>query len=146
MPLPEKPLMARPRTVTSAFDVGKTADDPSVSPSAPGPASEPSSSTSGEPAYPGCVVASTTALKLMGGSGDSGEMVWTPAPGMSKRIWCGANGVVLASVMASRSDPDPRSAVDLTVKNGEQHAGLQHLRPAGRADDRRDVAPRTSRR
>src|SRR5690348_3022119 len=55
---------------------------------------------------------------LIGGSGDSGRMVCTPAPGILKvtTLSCAAVCAATASVMACRSEPAPLSLVLVTVK------------------------------
>src|SRR5437667_6008644 len=48
------------------------------------------------------------------GSADAGLIVWTPAPGMLKLI-VSVPGVLLAQLIASRSEPGPVSLVPMTI-------------------------------
>ena len=73
-----------------------------VSPSVLSGADPPLSSTSGWPAYPGCVVASIVTGSLIVGSAVAGEIVCTPDPGMANVIVF-APGAAFACSIAARS-------------------------------------------
>ena len=64
---------------------------------------------------PGCVVASSDTCSVIGGSGDAGEMVCAPEPGIANVI-ASAPGFAFASRMAWRSEPTPPSSMFVTTK------------------------------
>lgn len=76
------------------------------------PALVPLSRMSGEPAKPGCVVASIVTGSVTDGSADVGAMVCAPPPPMLKSM---TSAPALASRIAWRSDPAPESLVFVTV-------------------------------
>ncbi len=92
-PCPSKPVMRRPRTVTSSPEADR--------PATLRPADDPSSTTSGEPTVPGWVLPSMRTESVMSGSAVPGVIVRIPPPGMSNAIRS-APSWLFASLIASR--------------------------------------------
>ena len=104
MPVPSKPLMIRPRTVHPGAPILKPFEVEFA----------PLSSTTGVPAKPGWVVPSITTGSVMDGRDRTGLMV-REGPLMLKVI-VSRPGAALASRIACRREPGPKSPVFVTTK------------------------------
>ena len=112
MPSSANPPIASPRIVVPPA----VATRPWIDPASWGleAMSEPSSETIGEPAYPGCVVASRMVGSVMAGKGEAGRIA-SPSLGSVKSI-VSTPGLASAFWIAWRSEPYPESRVLKTVK------------------------------
>jgi hypothetical protein len=80
------------------------------------PAELPSISTvGGAPVHAPPAVASMIAVSLIPGSGESGAILWGPAPGMANEIVSVKPACALAVLSAWRSEPGPLSFVLVTM-------------------------------